>query len=33
MKLTEIIVELGKKLGFYVATEVQASEAAWVDVV
>jgi len=31
--VTEILVELGKKLGFQVGTEIQASDSAWVDVV
>lgn len=31
--VTDILVELGMKLGFRVGTEVQASESAWVDVV
>jgi hypothetical protein len=33
MELTEIVVELGKALGFQVATEVAASSSAYVDVV
>lgn len=31
--VTNILVELGKKLGFRVGTEIQASSSAWVDVV
>jgi len=31
--VTNILVELGKKLGFSVGTEIQASDSAWVDVV
>lgn len=31
--LVQLLVKLGEHLGFDVATEVQASEAAWVDVV
>jgi hypothetical protein len=31
--VTDILVELGKKLGFRVGTEIQASASAWVDVV
>ena len=31
--VTNILVELGKKLGFRVGTEIQASDSAWVDVV
>jgi hypothetical protein len=31
--VTDILVELGEKLGFYVGTEIQASDPAWVDVV
>jgi hypothetical protein len=31
--LVQLLVKLGVHLGFEVATEVQASEAAWVDVV
>ena len=31
--LNELVVKLGKKLGFDVETEVPASESAWVDVV
>jgi hypothetical protein len=30
---TEILVKMGKKLGYQVGTEIQASESAWVDVV
>jgi hypothetical protein len=30
---TNILVELGKRLGFHVGTEIQASDSAWVDVV
>lgn len=30
---TENLVKLGKKLGFQVGTEIQASDSAWVDVV
>jgi len=30
---TKILVDLGKKLGFQVGTEIQASDSAWVDVV
>jgi len=31
--MTNLLVELGKKLGFRVGTEIQASDSAWVDVV
>jgi len=31
--VTEILVQLGRKLGFEIGTEVQASDSAWVDVV
>jgi hypothetical protein len=31
--VTNILVELGKRLGFRVGTEIQASASAWVDVV
>jgi len=31
--VSNILVELGKKLGFCVGTEIQASASAWVDVV
>jgi hypothetical protein len=30
---TNILVELGKRLGFHVGTEIQASDSVWVDVV
>ena len=30
---TEILIKMGKKLGFQVGTEIQASDSAWVDVV
>lgn len=32
-QMTSLLVKLGKKLGFDVFTEVEASEAAWIDVV
>lgn len=32
-KMTGLLVKLGEKLGFHVFTEVEASEAAWIDVV
>ena len=32
-RMVAILVELGRKLGFEVLTEVEASEAAWIDVV
>ncbi|MBI4587654.1 MAG: hypothetical protein HY725_02350 [Candidatus Rokubacteria bacterium] len=32
-KLVDLVVAIGKKLGFDTATEVAASESAWVDVV
>lgn len=31
--ITDILVELGRRLGFRVGTEIQASDSAWVDVV
>jgi hypothetical protein len=31
--VTNLLVELGKKLGFRVGREIQASDSAWVDVV
>ena len=31
--VTEILIELGRKLEFRVGTEIQASDSAWVDVV
>jgi len=31
--VTNLLVELGKRLGFHVGTEIQASDSAWVDVV
>lgn len=32
-RMAALLIELGKKLGFDVFTEVEASEAAWIDVV
>lgn len=32
-KLVDLVVDMGRKLNFDVATEVEASESAWVDVV
>ena len=29
----KVLVDLGRLLGFYVGTEIQASDSAWVDVV
>ena len=32
-KMIDLLIAIGKKLGFDVMTEIEASEAAWVDVV
>lgn len=33
LKLVDLVADIGRTLGFDVATEVEASESAWVDVV